>query len=143
MNKIARVLCAGLLVAATMSVEAEAGKKSRNIAKGIIIGAGIAAVLGAAATAAQADEDRVVYTYRDTHSRRDNAIAACLHQANRVMQRNGYDGVELRRVRSADRTGSGNFRVQLSLLSYEDGYAEPVRASCRVSRNRVTRIAIQ
>jgi hypothetical protein len=126
-----------------LSTEADAGKKTRNIVTGIVIGAGAAALLGAAANSAQAAEDDPVYAYDDNFDPEQNAIAACLHRSYRELLDEGAEGTELRRVRRVRPIGPDSYRVDLSLVSYNDGVADPALASCRVVNERVTRISIQ
>lgn len=121
---------------------AEAGKKTRNVATGIIIGAGIATLFGAAAQAAQEADDYEEYDYVDDYDPRQNAVAACLHKAHRTLRQRGAEGTELRAVREARPVGSASIRVSLSLWAYYDGDPDRVNVTCRVFRDRVSRIQI-
>jgi hypothetical protein len=140
---LATISAIALIASLGMSAPADAGRKTKNIVTGIIIGAGAAALLGAAANSAQAAEDDPVYAYDDNYDPEQNAVAACLHRAYRELVDEGSEGTELRRVRRVRPIGSESFSVDLSLVSYNDGIPDPAEASCRVVQERVTRISIR
>jgi hypothetical protein len=143
--KRALALATALVIASAipMSEPAEACKKARRIIAGIIIGAGAATVLGAAAGAAERSDSDPVYAYDDDYDPEQNAVAACLHRAYRVLRADGSEGTELRRVRRVRPIGDATYRVDLSLIAYNDGYPDRAEASCRVEDERVTRISIR
>ncbi len=141
MNKfIVTALAASLAFGAFAGVEAEA--KRKRLAEGIVIGIGIAALVGAASAAAQDSESRVTYEYDDDYDPRENAVAACLHRANRVIRQNGGDGIELRRVLRVGRVGSKSWRVDLQTLGYYDEDTDRHSVSCRVTDGRVTKFGM-
>jgi hypothetical protein len=145
MKKALAVLStAALAVTLGLSAPAEAGKKTRNIVTGIVIGAGAAAVLGAAANAAEESADDPSYAYDDQYDPRQNAIAACLNRAHRILRSRGSEGTELRRVRNVSPVGSSSIRVDLALISYDEfDDPEPSDVTCRVFRDEVRRISIR
>jgi hypothetical protein len=140
---LALFVAAAMLSAIPLSAPAEAGKKTRNIVTGIIIGAGAAAVLGSAANAAEQAEEDPVYAYDNDYDPEQNAINACLHRAYRDLRDEGSEGTELRRVRRIRPIGDDAYRVDLSLIAYNDGEPDRAEASCRVVDERVTRISIR
>ncbi len=139
---LATVSALALALSLGLGSAAEAGKKTRNVATGIIIGAGIATLFGAAAQAAQDAEEYDEYGYIDEYDPRQNAVAACLHKAHRALRQRGAEGTELRAVREARPVGSASIRVSLSLWAYYDGDPDRVNVTCRVFRDRVSRIQI-
>jgi hypothetical protein len=141
---LATISAAALIASLGLTTEAEAGKKTRNIVTGIVIGAGAAAVLGAAANAAEESADAPSYAYDDEYDPRQNAVAACLHRSYRVLRSRGVEGTELDSVRNVRPVGSGSIRVDLVLTTYdEDGLEDGADVTCRVFRDRVTRISIR
>jgi hypothetical protein len=145
MKKAFAILSATAVVAALgMSAPAEAGKKTRNIVTGIVIGAGAAAILGAAANAAENSADVGYYAYDDDYDPRQNAVAACIHRTHRVLRGRGIEGVEVDGVRGVRPVGSRSLLVNLAVTTYdEDGFEDPANVTCRVTRDRVTRISIR
>lgn len=139
---IATLAALSLAFSLGLSDAAEAGKKGRNIATGIIIGIGAATLFGAAAQAAADREDYDSYGYIDDYDPRQNAVAACLHRAHRTLRNRGAEGTELRSVREARPVGSASIQVRLSLWAYYDGDPDRVNVTCRVFRDRVSRIQI-
>jgi hypothetical protein len=121
---------------------AEAEAKRKRVAEGIIIGIGIAALVGAASAAAQEGAGNPSYAYDDDYDPRENAVAACLHRANRVVRQNGGDGIELRRVLRVGRIGSSSWRVDLQALGYYDDDVDRHSISCRVFQGRVTKFGM-
>ncbi len=141
---LATISAAALIASLGLTTEAEAGKKTRNIVTGIVIGAGAAAVLGAAANAAEESADDPSYAYDEDFNPRQNAIAACLNRSYRVLRGRGIEGTELDEVLGVRPIGSGSLKVDLSLTTYdEDGEENGADVSCRVFRDRVTRISIR
>lgn len=142
MKTVTALAAAILALGIAGSPEAEAGKKGRNIATGIIVGIGAATLLGAAAQAAREDQQDEYYSYDDDYDPRQNAVAACLHRAHRALRSRGAEGTELRRVRDATEVGEESVRVSLSLNAYYDGEPDRVNVQCRVFRDQVTRFRI-
>jgi hypothetical protein len=137
---MATALAGAMAIGVFASAEAEAKKK--RLAEGIIIGIGIATLFGAAAAAADQNRGRVRYSYRNDIDPRDNAVAACLHRAHRVVRREGGEGTELRRVRNVSRVGSASWRVEMQVYAYFDGEPDRYNVTCRVFRDRVTRFGL-
>jgi hypothetical protein len=142
-KSLATLAALSLALSLGLAADAEAGKKGRNIATGIIIGIGAATLFGAAAQAAADAEEYDSYGYIDDFNPRQNAVAACLHRAHRVLRQRGAEGTELRAVREAVPVGSASIRVSLSLWAYYDGDPDRVNVQCRVFRDRVTKISVR
>lgn len=128
-------LAAAIAIAA-WSGPADAGKKGRNIAIGIIAGITAATVLTAAANAAQRRYQYDDYAYAPEYSPSDNAIAACLHKAYRTTRRDGGDGIDLVAV---DRNvfKGGLYRVRLIVNAYGPWGTARRGASCHIDRDRI------
>ncbi len=110
------------------------GHKHRDV--GIAVAVGAAALILTAA-AAKAHEGKEHYVYHRGYDSRDNAIASCLHRANRsVVKRGGY-GVTLRKVKRV-RRHSGAWKVGLGVKQrWGNGRRYHARAKCTVVHDRV------
>lgn len=138
LKPIASTAFAVLLAFGVAAGEAQAGKK-KKLAIGIAIGAGVVA-FAAAASAANAHRGRNHYGYNHGIGDRDNAVAACLHRADRyLLRRHGGDGIELRRVKSIKRWRDG-YKVNVRLYSYGPWGREKSRAKCWVTHDRVAKM---
>jgi hypothetical protein len=129
----------GLAAALTFAVVtdgAQAGKKGRNIAIGILAGIATATVLTAAATAAQASYSYDDYSYYDDATPADNAVAACLHRAYRHTVRDGGDGIDFVALRK-NTFEHGAFRVRILVNAYGPWGTARREARCQVVRDRV------
>lgn len=104
------------------------GHRHNHSDVGIAVAIGAAALIAAAASA-KAHENSDVYQYHHGYGSRDNAIAACLHKAQRRVARRGGHGVTIKRVRRANYNGS-SWDVRLAIKSRWPG---------RVRRNNVAR----
>ena len=112
------------------------GHRHNHSDAGIAIAIGAAALIAAAA-AAKAHENSDVYQYHHGYGSRDNAIAACLHQAQRRIARQGGYGVTIKNVRRANYTGS-IWDVRLAIKSrWPGGVRRNNVARCDVVANRV------
>jgi hypothetical protein len=95
------ILALGLAVALASSVpmqQAEASKAG-DVAAGIAIGAGIAALAAASASSAQRYYNMPDYDYNHGISGEGNAIAACTHKAWRRASRDGARQLSLVKVK--------------------------------------------
>ena len=104
------------------------GHRHNHSDTGIAIAVGAIGLIAAAA-AAKAHEGNPNYGYHHGYGGRDNAIAACLHKAQRRVARRGGHGVTIKRVRRANYNGS-SWDVRLAIKSRWPG---------RVRRNNVAR----
>ena len=112
------------------------GHRHNHSNPGIAIAIGAAAIMAAAA-AAKAHENSDVYQYHHGYGSRDNAIAACLHKAQRRVARQGGYGVTIKDVRRANYNGSF-WDVRLVIKSrWSNGVKRRNVARCDVVANRV------
>jgi hypothetical protein len=128
-------LAAAIAIAA-FAGPADAGKKGRNIAIGIIAGITAATVLTAAAAAAQRRYQYDDYAYAPEYSPSDNAIAACLHKSYRTTRRDGGDGIDLVAVDKNTFKG-GFYRVRLIVNAYGPWGTARRSATCKIKRDRI------
>ena len=130
---LAIAVAASMMTAAGLS-PAEAGRKD----VGIAVAAGIAAIGLAAASAAAAHRDRDYYDYHHGHDSSTNAVAACVHQADRVVRRQGGLYVRLDRVRRTERVANG-IRVVADMTGVHRNFSKRSRVRCVVDHDRVVR----
>jgi hypothetical protein len=133
-----KILTAGIAVAmlaAASLTPAEAGK-NRDV--GIAVAAGIAAIGLAAASAAAAHRDNEYYDYHHGHGSSTNAIAACVHRADKVVRRQGGLYVRLDRVRRTEPVANG-IRVVADMTGVYPRYRKTSRVRCVVDHDRVVR----
>ena len=134
---IVSAVLAALLVFGLAANETQAGN---DVATGILIGAGVVA-FAAAASAANAHRGRPHYAYDHGIGARDNALATCLHRADRYLaRRHRGKGIELRRVKYIRPWGPDGFRVSLKLYSYGPWGREKSKAKCWVRHDRVSKM---
>ncbi|MGE0212826.1 MAG: hypothetical protein AB7S41_14110 [Parvibaculaceae bacterium] len=128
-------LAAAIAIAA-FSGPADAGKKGRNVAIGIIAGITAATVLTAAANAAQRRYQYDDYAYADDYSPSDNALAACVHKAYRTTRRDGGDGIDLVAV-ERNSFKEGFYRVRVVVNAYGPWGTARRGAVCKIDRDRI------
>ena len=121
------------LVATSVSVEVQASSK-KNVAIGVA--AGIAAIGLAAAGAAAAHREKDYYEWHHGHGPDTNAVAACVHRADKVVRRAGGYAVRLDRVRKVEPRRDG-IRVVADMTGIYPNFRKRSRVRCLVDRNRV------
>ena len=134
-RKILSAAIAASMLAAASITPAEAGK-NRDV--GIAVAAGSAAIGLAAASAAAAHRDRDRYDYHHGHGAPTNAVAACVHQADRVVRRQGGLYVRLDRVRRTEPVANG-IRVVADMTGVYPRFRKTSRVRCVVDHDRVIR----
>ena len=103
---------------------------------GVAIAAGAIALIAAAAKA-KSHQDSDVYRTHHGYSPKDNAIAACLHKAQRrTVKRGGY-GVTVKRLNEARRVADG-WSISLRVRQRTERGTRNRYANCIVDGNRVT-----
>ncbi len=132
------VAAAAAFIFAAAATPADAGRKGRNVAIGVIAAIGAAAAFSAAAHAARRNRHRDRYRYYDGASERDNAIAACLHKAHRRTIREGGDGIDFLRVSRAKRKRTG-YIIGAHVVSYGPWGDHERYAKCRIHHDRVVK----
>jgi len=134
------ILALGLAVALASSVpmqQAEASKAG-DVAAGIAIGAGIAALAAASASSAQRYYNMPDYDYNHGISGEGNAIAACTHKAWRRASRDGARQLSLVKVKDTRWKGGDEWRVKLRVEArYGGGNRSRYDVVCRVIHDRV------
>jgi opacity protein-like surface antigen len=121
------------LVASSVSAEVQASSK-KDI--GIAVAAGIAAIGLAAAGAAAAHREKDNYQWHHGHGPDTNAVAACVHRADKVVRRAGGYAVRLDRVRKVEARRNGT-RVVADMTGIYPSYRKQSRVRCLVDRHRV------
>jgi len=127
-------LAVSMLAVASVS-PVEAGKK-RDV--GIAVAAGIAAIGLAAASAAAAHRENDYYDYNHGHGSSTNAVAACVHRADKVVRRQGGLYVRLDRVRRTVPV-AGGIRVVADMTGVYPRFRKTSRVRCVVDHDRVVR----
>ncbi len=103
---------------------------------GIALAVGAVALIAAVA-AAKAHQHSDVYGTHHGYGAKDNAIAACLHKAQRrTVKRGGY-GVSVKRLNEARRTSQG-WSISLRVKQRTRRGTRNRYANCIVEQNRVT-----
>ncbi len=109
--------------------------RHRHSDTGVAVAIGALALIAAAA-AAKSHQNNDVYRTHHGHSRKDNAIAACLHKAQRrTVKRGGY-GVTVKRLNEARRTSEG-WSISLRVRQRTASGSRNRYANCIVDGNRV------
>ena len=103
---------------------------------GVAIAAGAIALIAAAA-AAKSHENSDVYRRHHGHSAKDNAIAACLHKAQRRTAKQGGYGVTVKRLNEARRVADG-WSISLRVRQRMEYGTRNRYANCIVDGHRVT-----
>lgn len=134
-KKLLTTAFAATLMAAASVTPAEAGKR-KDV--GIAIAAGVAAIGLAAASAAAAHRDKPHYEYHHGHGKPTNAIAACVHRADKIVRRAGGLYVRLDRVRKTEPVAAG-IRVVADMTGVYPSYSKRSRVRCIVDHHRVVR----
>lgn len=102
---------------------------------GIAIAAGAIALIAAVA-AAKSHQGSDVYRRHHGHSTKDNAIAACLHKAQRRTAKRGGYGVTLKRLNEARRVSEG-WSISLRVRQRMNSGTRNRYANCIVEDHRV------
>lgn len=109
--------------------------KHKHSDVGVAIAAGALALIAAAAKA-KSHQDSDTYRRHHGYSPKDNAIAACLHKAQRrTVKRGGY-GVTVKRLNEARRTSDG-WSISLRVRQRMEFGTKNRYANCIVDGNRV------
>ena len=110
--------------------------RHRHSDTGVAVAAGVLALIIAAA-AAKASQHNDVYRHHHGHSAKDNAIAACLHKAQRKTVKRGGYGVSVKRLNEARRTSQG-WSISLRVRQRTARGTRNRYANCLVDGNRVS-----
>lgn len=115
------------------------GHKHGHSERGIALAVD-AVVLLAIAAAAKAHEHRPDYQRHHGRTDNENAVAACLHKAQRRTVRKGGYGVTLRKLNYVHAAGAG-WRVSIGVKQRLPGGSRYRNAVCTVHGDRVGKLA--
>jgi hypothetical protein len=127
---IAAVFAFGLL---TSSVEAGTGKK---VAVGIAVGVAATALAIAAAQSANSHRGRDNYGYNHGIGASENAVAACIHRADRRVHRTRGGYARLDAVKKINKKGS-KFKVTMLVTNIFGNRTRQRWVKCHVKHDRV------
>lgn len=135
MFKNLSVVACAVVLAASMHVSgAQAGKKT---AAAIAVGIGAAALAIAAASAANAHREHDHYGYNHGYGARENAVAACIHRADRRVRRHRRGQyARLDAVKKISKKG-GRFKVTMLVTNFYDRRVRQRWVKCHVRHDRV------
>ena len=114
----------------TQSREAMAGHKTGKIIAGIAVAVGAALIAETAASAANANRGRDRYDYHHGISKADNAVAACIHKADKLARKAGALYLRLDKVRKVVHTGKNKFKVVAKITMVHPNRHKQFRMKC-------------
>lgn len=129
-------ICVALVLSLSAS-DVGAGHKSKKILKGIGVAVGVTALALAAASAANAHRDKDRYRYHHGVGKRENAVAACVHRADKVVQRAGGYYARLDKVNKVKHTGGDKFKVVARMTGVYPWGHKRSKVRCTVKHDHV------
>ncbi len=111
------------------------GHKHKHSDTGLAVAAGALALIAIAA-AAKSHQNNDVYRRHHGHNVKDNAIAACLHRAQRRTAKRGGYGVTVKRLNEARRVSEG-WSISLRVRQRTSSGSRNRYANCIVANHRV------
>jgi hypothetical protein len=130
------IICV-LVALALSTADVGAGHKSKKILKGIGVAVGATALAIAAASAANAHRDKDRYDYHHGMNGRQNAVAACVHRADKVVRRAGGLYARLDKVNKVDRKGRRRFKVVARMTGIYPWGHKRSKVRCTVKHDHV------
>jgi len=114
-----------------------AGHPAHNRAEGIVLALVVSALAKAAASSANAHKDNDIYRYHHGLGARENAVAACVHQAHKVVRKAGGYYLRLEKVAGVSHTGDGNYKVAVRVAGIYRWGRKKSTVNCVVNHNLV------
>lgn len=121
-----------------LTPNAQAGHKGKKIIEAIALGIAASALAATAAGAANAHRDRNTYRYHQGVGKRENAVAACIHRADRVVQNAGGLYVRVDKIKRADHIGKSKYKVIAKMTGVYPWGHKKSRVVCVVKRGHVS-----
>ena len=125
---------AALFAAGVFATGAQAGGKKTAI--GIAVGVAATALILSAAQSANSYRDRDYYDYNQSVGPNENAVAACIHRADRRVQRRRGGFARLEHVKDVKHK-DGRIKVTMLVTNISGRHARKRWVKCHVRHDRV------
>lgn len=123
--------------AGSITQDANAGHPAQNRAEGIAVALIVSALAKAAASSANAHKDSETYRYHHGLGGRENAVAACIHRAHKVVRKAGGYYLRLEKVAEVRDIGNGDYKVAVRVSGIYRWGQKKSTVNCVVNHNLV------